>query len=195
MWVFIAFFQFIYCLGHQESKRYPNDLGDNANDPLIARQQAPFRWTLRMKLVTVRTSLILQLHQLMPNILTCIVAKKLSSQVTDNHWALRDFACLLASHICEHYGASYPTLQPRLIMTLLRAFLDHMKPYSTNYGAIVGLAALGPETVKMVLFPNVKDFGNRLKKDLEGENGQKKHDARKCFDALLVRVQLIIKCR
>lgn len=124
----------------------------------------------------------------MPNILTCIVAKKLSAESTDNHWALRDFSCLLAAHICEHYGSSYPTLQPRLIKTLLRAFLDHMKPYATNYGSIVGLAALGPETIKMVLLPNVKEFGNRLKKDLEEEDGQKKQEARKCFDALLVRV-------
>ncbi|ORY46579.1 DUF1546-domain-containing protein [Rhizoclosmatium globosum] len=76
----------------------------------------------------------------------------------DDHHALRRFAAQLAAHICITYTATYPTLQPRVTKTLLRAFLDPLKPNATHYGAIFGLSQLGNEVVKMLIRPNVKAF-------------------------------------
>ncbi|KAJ3022342.1 hypothetical protein HKX48_006376 [Thoreauomyces humboldtii] len=109
------------------------------------------------------------LHQLVPNILTCMVAKRLCEDpTTEDHWSLRTYAAQLASHVCVTYGASYESLQPRVTKTLLRAFLDPLKPLSTSYGGIVGLAALGDEAVKILLVPNVTAFGDRIAGDLDG---------------------------
>ncbi|KAI8921023.1 hypothetical protein DFJ77DRAFT_523052, partial [Powellomyces hirtus] len=94
------------------------------------------------------------LHQLIPNILTCMVAKRLCDDpASQDHWALRRYASLLVSYICTTYGATYQSLQPRVTKTLLRAFLDPVKPLSTAYGGIVGIKALGEEAVKVLLVP------------------------------------------
>ncbi|MFQ6641954.1 hypothetical protein Gotur_016712, partial [Gossypium turneri] len=41
------------------------------------------------------------LHQLMPSIITCLVAKRLGNKFTDNHWELRNFAAKLVASICK----------------------------------------------------------------------------------------------
>ncbi|KAI9098749.1 hypothetical protein DFS34DRAFT_618796 [Phlyctochytrium arcticum] len=131
------------------------------------------------------------LHQLIPNILSCIVAKRLCDDpATEDHWSLRSYAAQLVSFICTRYGSTYQSLQPRVTKTLLRAFLDPLKSYRTNYGAIVGLSALGPEAVRVLLVPNVSAFYDRIKDDLEamdeeGPRAVRKMEAEKCRDALV----------
>ncbi|KAB2032990.1 hypothetical protein ES319_D05G416900v1 [Gossypium barbadense] len=41
------------------------------------------------------------LHQLMPSIITCLVAKRLGNKFTDNHWELRNFAAKLVASLCK----------------------------------------------------------------------------------------------
>ncbi|TPX59799.1 hypothetical protein PhCBS80983_g02240 [Powellomyces hirtus] len=130
------------------------------------------------------------LHQLIPNILTCMVAKRLCDDpASQDHWALRRYASLLVSYICTTYGATYQSLQPRVTKTLLRAFLDPVKPLSTAYGGIVGIKALGEEAVKVLLVPNLIGFGERLaavmdEMDEEGRAGRKE-EAQMCKDAIV----------
>ncbi|KAB2032989.1 hypothetical protein ES319_D05G416800v1 [Gossypium barbadense] len=93
------------------------------------------------------------LHQLMPSIITCLVAKRLGNKFTDNHWELRNFAAKLVASICKRFGHVYHNLQPRVTRTLLHAFLDPTKTFPQHYGAIQGLAALGPS---VLLEPEIK---------------------------------------
>lgn len=67
-----------------------------------------------------------------------------------------------------------------------------MKPLSTNYGGIVGLAALGSEAVRVLMIPNVKAFGERIREDLEtmeedGPKAVRKMEAERCRGAMAVR--------
>ena len=48
----------------------------------------------------------------------------------------------------------YSTLQQRITTTLMHAFMDATKPLTTNYGAVVGLSALGLPTVRQLVVPN-----------------------------------------
>ncbi|KAJ8431681.1 hypothetical protein Cgig2_007503 [Carnegiea gigantea] len=41
------------------------------------------------------------LHQLMPSVITCLVAKRLGNRFSDNHWELRNFAANLVATICR----------------------------------------------------------------------------------------------
>ncbi|KAL6971753.1 Transcription initiation factor TFIID subunit 6 [Sarracenia purpurea var. burkii] len=41
------------------------------------------------------------LHQLMPSVVTCLVAKRLGNRFADNHWELRDFTAKLVASICQ----------------------------------------------------------------------------------------------
>lgn len=45
----------------------------------------------------------LQLHQLMPSVITCLVAKRLGNKYSDNHWELRDFTANLVASICKRW--------------------------------------------------------------------------------------------
>jgi hypothetical protein len=100
----------------------------------------------------------------MPLILSCILAKKLGESNAEHHWKLRQFATLLIARICKAHGDAYPTLRPRVTKTLLRAFLDPRKPLVTHYGAIIGLASLGREVIRVLLLPNLKQYGEMLRK-------------------------------
>ncbi|PKA52821.1 hypothetical protein AXF42_Ash001802 [Apostasia shenzhenica] len=165
----------------------------------------------------------LQLHQLMPSMITCIVAKRLGNRLSDNHWELRDFAAdLVASvcrsslfsrsiEICSHqqrghrvtvnekgevinwiqcmrYGHVYHNLQSRLTKTLFRAFLDTSKALTQHYGAIQGLAALGPSVVRLLVLPNLEAYILLLEPEMLVEtqkNEMKRREAWHVYGALI----------
>ena len=81
----------------------------------------------------------------------------------------------------------YKSLQPRIAKTLLQAFLDHSKPLTTQYGAIVGITALGAEAVEMLILPNITSYYKMLEGELSNQDTFRRQDAQKCFSALLVR--------
>ena len=62
----------------------------------------------------------LYLHQFMPSIVTCMVAKRLCASPDENHWALREQAAETMNFVCEKFGREYPTIQARSI---------HWSPY------------------------------------------------------------------
>lgn len=125
----------------------------------------------------------------MPPILTAMVAKRLSERPEEDHWSIRRKAARLMTLICDKYGNTYSTLQPRITRTLLRAFLDPLKAMSTHYGAIVGLTHLGPQVLKTLLLPNLSAYFNLLKPELQSDASQdtvKRKEAEMCHEALLV---------
>eukprot|EP01114_Cavostelium_apophysatum_P004097 TRINITY_DN14252_c0_g1_i1.p1 TRINITY_DN14252_c0_g1~~TRINITY_DN14252_c0_g1_i1.p1 ORF type:complete len:419 (+),score=46.85 TRINITY_DN14252_c0_g1_i1:78-1334(+) len=124
------------------------------------------------------------LHQMMPPILTCLVGRQLcENPTTQDHWGLRDYSAKLLSTICKTYGNSYASLQPRTQKTLLKALLDLSKPLATHYGAIVGITALGPQTVEAILLPNTKLYLQWLR---DGESdANREAEAKRCEGALL----------
>ncbi|ERN01668.1 hypothetical protein AMTRI_Chr10g229400 [Amborella trichopoda] len=127
------------------------------------------------------------LHQLMPCVITCLVAKRLGHKFADNHWKLRDFTASLVALICRRFGHAYHNLQPRVTRTLLHAFLDPNKARTQHYGAIQGLAALGPSVVRLLILPNLEPFLQLLEKDVLGDqkNEMKRNEAWRVYGALL----------
>eukprot|EP01122_Echinamoeba_exundans_P003285 TRINITY_DN1340_c0_g1_i2.p1 TRINITY_DN1340_c0_g1~~TRINITY_DN1340_c0_g1_i2.p1 ORF type:complete len:502 (-),score=73.97 TRINITY_DN1340_c0_g1_i2:300-1805(-) len=126
------------------------------------------------------------LHQLIPAILTCLVGKRLCENPAENHWELRDFAAGLISHICFKYGRIYATIQPRIIKTLVHAFLDFKKPLTTHYGAIVGLTRLGQYTRQLVLIPNMEYYCNLLLPATTSPNPVKRSEALMVYSSVLL---------
>ncbi|RDX81410.1 Transcription initiation factor TFIID subunit 6 [Mucuna pruriens] len=128
------------------------------------------------------------LHQLMPSVVTCLVAKRLGSRLADNHWELRDFTANLVSSICKRFGHVYSNLQSRLTKTLLNAFLDPKKAMTQHYGAIQGLGALGPNVVRLLLLPNLETYMRLLEPEMlleKQKNEMKRHEAWRVYGALL----------
>ncbi|KAL1361228.1 transcription initiation factor TFIID subunit 6 isoform X2 [Arachis ipaensis] len=129
-----------------------------------------------------------ELHQLMPSVVTCLVAKRLGSRLADNHWELRDFTANLVASICKRFGHVYSNLQSRLTKTLVNAFLDPKKALTQHYGAIQGLAALGPNVVRLLLLPNLEPYIRLLEPEMlleKQRNEVKRHEAWRVYGSLL----------
>ncbi|XP_062107265.1 transcription initiation factor TFIID subunit 6-like isoform X2 [Humulus lupulus] len=128
------------------------------------------------------------LHQLMPPVVTCLVAKRLGNRFADNHWELRDFTAKLVASICKRFGHVYNTLQTRLTKTLLNAFLDPKRALTQHYGAIQGLTALGPNVVRLLMLPNLEPYLTLLEPELlleKQKNEMKRYEAWRVYGALL----------
>ncbi|XP_059661159.1 transcription initiation factor TFIID subunit 6 [Cornus florida] len=128
------------------------------------------------------------LHQLMPSVVTCLVAKRLGNRFADNHWELRDFTANLVASICKRFGHVYNNLQTRLTKTLLHAFLDPKRALTQHYGAIQGLAALGPNVVRLLILPNLETYLQFLEPEMlleKQKNEMKRHEAWRVYGALL----------
>nr|GMC49827.1 transcription initiation factor TFIID subunit 6-like [Ipomoea batatas] len=129
------------------------------------------------------------LHQLMPSVMTCLVAKRLGNRLSDNHWELRDFTAKLVALVCKRFGHVYHNLQSRVTRTLLHAFLDPTKALPQHYGAVQGLAALGPSVVRLLLLPNLEPYMQLLEPEMQLEkqkNEMKRHEAWRVYGALAV---------
>ncbi|KAF9904163.1 hypothetical protein BX616_001384 [Lobosporangium transversale] len=155
------------------------------------------------------------LHQLMPTILTCVVGKRLGeSPAQEDHWSLRSTATDIIILICNKYGNSYHTLQPRVTRTLLRAFLDPEKPLTTHYGAILGLSRMGNEVFKTLVVPNLKTYSSVIEPDsnrsaldqdddefmeVENDHSEKpinpirRNEVAHCLEALMTGLRALIK--
>ncbi|KAJ0989748.1 hypothetical protein J5N97_008104 [Dioscorea zingiberensis] len=128
------------------------------------------------------------LHQLMPSMITCLVAKRLGNRLADNHWELRDFSANLAASVCRRFGHVYHNLQSRLTKTLLHAFLDPSKAMTQHYGAIQGLVALGPSVVRLLVLPNLESYLQLLEPEMlleKQKNEMKRKEAWRVYGALL----------
>lgn len=133
------------------------------------------------------------LHQLMPSVMTCLVAKRLGSKFSDNHWELRNFTANLIALICNRYGHVYHNLQPRVTRTLLHGFLDPNKALSQHFGAIQGMAALGSDVVRLLVLPNLEPYLRLLEPEMQLEkqkNEMKRTEAWQVYGALMRAVGL-----
>ncbi|KAL6975647.1 Transcription initiation factor TFIID subunit 6 [Sarracenia purpurea var. burkii] len=128
------------------------------------------------------------LHQLMPSVVTCLVAKRLGNRFADNHWELRDFTAKLVASICQRFGHVYNNLQTRLTKTLVHTFLDPKRAMTQHYGAIQGLAALGPNVVRLLMLPNLETYMKLLEPEMlleKQKNEMKRYEAWRVYGALL----------
>lgn len=128
------------------------------------------------------------LHQLMPSVITCLVSKRLGRRLSENHWELRNFTAELVAFICRRYGHVYHNLQSRVTKTLLHAFLDPKKAMTQHYGAVQGLAALGPSVVCFLILPNLETYLQLLEPEMfleSQKNAMKRYEAWRVYGALL----------
>lgn len=125
---------------------------------------------------------------MIPPILSCLVGRVIcENPQQQDHWSTRRRAAHLIAYICNRYGKSYHTLQPRITKTLLRAFLDPGRPLTTQYGAIIGLDEIGTEVTRVLVVPNIKFYAeNSLDYSLHSTNPLRVEEANRCKQALVV---------
>ena len=114
-------------------------------------------------------------QQILPALLTCIVATKLSSDPEDDHWSLRSYSADLLAYICLKYTDVIHELQARVCKTYLDALEDD-KVLTNLYGGIAGLQALGHNVIKGLLLPNLLKIEKRLSNTLSNKLSSKKYE-------------------
>ncbi|XP_076957413.1 transcription initiation factor TFIID subunit 6-like [Bidens hawaiensis] len=135
------------------------------------------------------------LHQLMPPVMTCLLAKSLGNKLTDNHWELRNFTANLVAFICRKFGYGYNDLQLRVSRTLLHSFLDPAKAFPQHYGAIKGITALGSNAVRLFLLSNLDPFLQYIEPEMQLEkqkNESRRHEAWRVHGALMYAAGLCV---
>nr|CAH7756172.1 unnamed protein product [Callosobruchus chinensis] len=103
-----------------------------------------------------------QLHIILPAILSCGLATKISRYYYDNHWTLRDFSAYMVATICQTFSNPSNNLINRVIYLYLRPLKSYNCPLTTIYGAVKGIASFGEETVKIFLFPYINNISKRI---------------------------------
>uniref|UniRef100_F4HVA6-2 Isoform 2 of Transcription initiation factor TFIID subunit 6b n=1 Tax=Arabidopsis thaliana TaxID=3702 RepID=F4HVA6-2 len=129
------------------------------------------------------------LHQLMPSIITCLIAKRLGRRSSDNHWDLRNFTASTVASTCKRFGHVYHNLLPRVTRSLLHTFLDPTKALPQHYGAIQGMVALGLNMVRFLVLPNLGPYLLLLLPEMGLEKQKeeaKRHGAWLVYGALMV---------
>eukprot|EP00177_Eucheuma_denticulatum_P007673 GFKZ01013958.1.p1 GENE.GFKZ01013958.1~~GFKZ01013958.1.p1 ORF type:complete len:536 (+),score=46.78 GFKZ01013958.1:394-2001(+) len=124
------------------------------------------------------------LHQILAPVLSCLVIKRHSADPMDDHWSLRDLAADIVRRICCKYSDRYPSLQPRIVKTLLDPLKKLNMPLTTQYGAIVGLACFGRQVVDAILSTRLRDCASKVK-FLLSETKQKQRPSRRLEAAKL----------
>ena len=90
----------------------------------------------------------------------------------------------------NRYSASYPSLKPRVLKTLLRALVEDSKQLGSRFGAICGLTAMGKEVVRSTLGvpANLKALGTLLTASRMSEEADQ--EAEECIHRVLVSCAL-----
>lgn len=95
----------------------------------------------------------LQIHELLPALMTCVVAKRLSE---GDHWALRREAAMALLTTCQVFGNDYVMLQARILRALCDA-IGPEKGLPSRYGGFVAITLFGPTAIDAFLLPSILD--------------------------------------
>ncbi len=109
-------------------------------------------------------------------VLTCLMGHKLGSadgwDAVQEQYRLRELAASLIGQIAKKYSASNKLLRPKLTRSCLKHFLDPAAPPCVWFGAVSGvLAAGGPEAVRVLVLPNLRDFEASMLNPLREKGG------------------------
>jgi len=124
---------------------------------------------------------------MVPPILTCLIGKRLGldSDCLASYSLRRSSASVLSS-VSKKYSKSSQSLKPRLARTCLKAFLDPTKPLGSNYGGVIGLRAIGgPEVVRALILPNLKEYEGLIKEALDAPEDTRRTEGEMIQEALM----------
>jgi len=130
----------------------------------------------------------LYLDLVLPNLITCVVARHLSSgggggsggssrggssaggskdedEYIHHSWILREEACRVLLVLCSKFGRRYDTIKPRILRTLCMA-LSPEKPLTTQYGGIVGLTHFGIKAIDAFVLDRVVTYWAHWQQEL-----------------------------
>jgi transcription initiation factor TFIID subunit 6 len=144
----------------------------------------------------------LHLHELLPALMTCVVAQSLGEGIglssnnpsNSNHWNLRQEAATTLEIGCSLFGTEYATLKARILRAICQALDVDSLP--SRYGGIVAITLFGGRAIDAFLLPLLADCWDVWEEELE-KCVISKHldmDIVMCQQALLTGVNVYLRC-
>ncbi|KAJ0116999.1 transcription initiation factor tfiid subunit 6 [Diaporthe amygdali] len=130
-------------------------------------------------------------------VLTCLMSRKLGTDegldAVKEQYELRELSAAILGNIAKNYGKSNTRLRPKLTRTCLKYLLDPSKPAAVLYGAVCGLSAAGgPESVRVLLLPNLKSFDDMILRPMQ-ERGTPDFEIKLLLGAIVNAIKTIDK--
>ena len=90
----------------------------------------------------------LQLHMLVQAVVYCMIEPLAASiNPLNDHWALRDYAARLLAQVIVDWDSSVNNLLEQNTICLQEVLYDLSRPFSSHYGAVMGLVSLGMQVI------------------------------------------------
>ncbi|KAH9909505.1 DUF1546-domain-containing protein [Xylariomycetidae sp. FL2044] len=128
--------------------------------------------------------------------LTCLLARRLGSETGSNatkaQYELRQYAAKLIGLIARNYSSNNRLLRPKLARSCLKSFLNPDLPPQVWYGACLGMLETGgPEVIRVLMLPNLKDFENALLAPLREKGEASRTDYEMVMSAIIEALQAL----
>ncbi|KAI0215764.1 Histone H4 [Lamellibrachia satsuma] len=137
------------------------------------------------------------LELLLQTVLYCLLEPVSINPLYDD-WTHRDYAARLLTQIIRDWDSSLNQLKQQTLSALQEVLYDLARPFSSHYGAILGLTAVGAQAVEDVLLPHLPTYWQHLLAVMEGvsyASAQRKADAFQVKGAIQLAAECIICTR
>ncbi|XP_014670111.1 PREDICTED: TAF6-like RNA polymerase II p300/CBP-associated factor-associated factor 65 kDa subunit 6L [Priapulus caudatus] len=138
------------------------------------------------------------LQVLTQSVKLCVVVEPpaTSTNLTGDHWILRDQAALLLAEVVRRWHTPVNRLRQHTVKGLLDTLRDFSRPLPVHYGAIMALIAFGHETLDESLLPFMPTYWQYLQ-GIVDDTSSAKHEitsnARTVYGALLLAAEIILR--
>jgi transcription initiation factor TFIID subunit 6 len=125
---------------------------------------------IRSLLYNPTIHLELHLHEILPSLMTCVVAKSFGTRLSSssssvsmihlmtNHYYLRNEAASTLAICTNLFSKDYTTLKSRILRTLCQALeMDDDHNLSSRYGGIIAITLFGNRAIDAFIMPLIMD--------------------------------------
>ena len=128
------------------------------------------------------------LHELIPSLITCLIAKQLCARPeSEDHWSLRDSVAKILAKICKKYSNSINNIQPRITREFSKTLSNTDQGLAAHYGIMSCLIEMGPDTITSLVIPHLKQESVPLRLALGQPAKTAEHAAASKLQSLLLR--------
>ncbi|CAF3690519.1 unnamed protein product [Rotaria socialis] len=101
------------------------------------------------------------LHYLLPAILSCLLERRISR----DHWSLRDLAGKCCAQMIRKFSTAANRLQQRAVDIFYRILISSEEEYTwpSQYGAFIGLCEMSHKVIIQIIFPLIKQLGEKVR--------------------------------
>jgi transcription initiation factor TFIID subunit 6 len=159
---------------------------------------------IRSLLYNPTIHLELHLHEILPSLMTCVVAKSFGTHLASsssssisainlmtNHYNLRNEAAITLAICTNLFSKDYTTLKSRILRTLCQALeMDDDHSLSSRYGGIIAITLFGNRAIDAFIIPLIIDCWDVWENELGKISSSRRNSHRDASDILDMEIMM-----